>query len=363
MKKKIILLVGFFIFNAVVFAQEGDAEIRYIASITSDFKNGSNLELQMQTEKWYSTGGYTIEFRHEDYGYFHTFGPFIQMPSGLHTLGSSPARGELSLRKDESYHFIFFVGEKSGKIKEEFLITVEKGIIKVKSLSDTKYVTFEPREIRVFPDNTLTIVMGGGLTIDNVVKKMLKEIGCEPLVLPLGDYGCGARGCYEILGYSKTDKYAHRTSQTDKAFYYYYEIKDNYEKIDNILKENRVIKESLLKKYTHYYNFDIKKRIEYEKNPIAFAEMKVSQLPPYMQSQRLDDIKFHLDKPASVMIKITNTEGEKIEEIKMDIESAGTVNYKWDGILKDGTKAKSGVYMYQVLLEEKTIKIGFFSLK
>ncbi len=367
MKKKIFLLLVFFVCNILIFAQENSEEIKYKASITSDFKNGANLELQMQTEKWYSTGGYTIEFRHKDYGYFHTFAPYIQMPSGLHTLGSSPARGELSLKREDNYHFIFFVGEKPGKIKEEFLINVENGIIKVKPLSDTRFVVFEPREMRVFPENTLTIIMGGGSTIDNVVKKKLNEIGCKPLVLPLGYYGCGSCGCYEILGYSETDKYAHKTSQTDKAFYYYYEIKANYEKIDNILKENKVVKESSLKKYTHYYNFDIKKRIENEKNPariVALEEIPEHIRNPYMQSQRpLDAIIFHLDKPANVTVKITNTEGKKIEEIKMDIESAGTVNYKWDGILKDGTRAKSGVYMYQVILVERTLRTGVFSLK
>jgi hypothetical protein len=362
MKKFLIfLLIVFFVCNTAVFAEEKEKEkeIKYSASVTGDFEDGSNLELSMRTERQFPTGGYTIEFRHENYGYFHTFGPFIQWPSGLTTQVFSPAYGNLSLKKDDSYHFIFFVGDKPGKVKEEFLITVKDGVIKVKPLSETKYVTFEKQEICVFPENTLTITMNfGGLAVDEVMKDKLEKKGCKPLILPVGDYGM-----YKVLGHSKTDKYAHKTSRNENKLYYYYKIKGNYEKIENILKENRVTEESQRARYTYYYNFDIKKRIEYEKNPVRITEMAEVQIPPYMQSQRLDDIIFHLDKPASVTVKITNIKGDKIEEIKMDIESAGTVNYKWDGILKDGTKATSGIYTYQVLLEEKTLRIGFFSLK
>jgi hypothetical protein len=353
----IILLLILFVCNTAVFAEEGEEEIKYIALMTNDFKDGANLEFQIRTERDFSTGGYTIELRHENYGHFHTFGPFFQWPSGLTTHALSPAYGNLSLKKEDNYHFVFFLGD---EYKEEFLIDVENGVIKVKPLSDTKFIIFEQREIRVFPENTLTITMRQGLTIDNTVREKLKENGCKPLVLLLGNYGL-----YEILGYSETDKYAHKTSLNENELYYFYEVKDNYEKTENILEENKLSKESPVAKYRHSYNFDIKKRIEYEKNPVRITEMTEVQIPPYMQSQRPLDaiITFHLDKPASVTVKITNTEGEKIEEIKMNIESAGTVNYKWDGILKDGTKAKSGVYMYQVLLEEKTLRIGIFSLK
>lgn len=257
----IILLIVLFVCNTVVFAEEGEKEIKYKASITNDFKNGANLELQMQTLNRFSTGGYTIEFRYKDYGYFHTFAPYVQMPSGLATHALTPAYGNLSLKKEDSYHFIFFVGEKPGKIKEEFLITVEKGIIKVRPLSDTKYVTLEQQEIRVFPENTLTIMMSfDSLIIDNKLKEKLKKNGCKPLVLPIGDYGL-----YRVLGYSETDKFAHKTSQFENRFYYYYEIKNNYEKIENILKENKLPKEFRIAIYGHSYNFDIKKRIEYEK--------------------------------------------------------------------------------------------------
>lgn len=258
MKKKILLFLVFVVCSTVVVAQESSEQIKYIALMTNDFENGANLVLSMRSEKYFSTGGYTIEFRHEDYGHFHTFGPFIQWPSGLTTQAFSPAYGNLSLKKNDNYHFIFLLDE----IKEEFLINIENGIIKVKPLSDTKFIVFAPTEIRVFPENTLTLIMREGLTIDNAVKEKLKKNGCKPLVLPLGDYGW-----YKILGYSKTDKYAHKTSQYENRFYYYYEIKNNYEKIENILRENKVTKESPVARYWHSYNFDIKKRIEYEKNP------------------------------------------------------------------------------------------------
>jgi hypothetical protein len=356
----IILLIVLFVSNTAVFAEEGQEEIKYIIFMTNDFEDGTNFVFQMQTEKQYSTGGYTIELRHKDYGNFYTFGPYVESPSTpIVTMGFAPARGDFSLKKKDRYHFIFFPGRVPEKIKEEFLITVENGVIRVKPLSKTKYITFEKQEIRVFPENTLTVMMRfDSLSIDKELKEKLKENGCKPMILPVGDYGL-----YKVLGYSETDKYAHKTSQFENSFYYYYEIKNNYEKIENILKENKLPKESRIARYSHSYNFDIEKRIEYEKNPVRITEMTEVQIPPYMQSQRLDDIIFHLDKPASVTVKITNIKGDKIEEIKMDIESAGTVNYKWDGILKDGTKATSGIYTYQVLLEEKTLRIGFFSLK
>jgi hypothetical protein len=352
----IVLLIVPFVCKIPVFAQEDEEEIKYKAFITSDFENGANLKLSMRTEKDFSTGGYTIEFRHKNYGRFHTFGPYVECPSGLTTQAFSPARGELSLKKEDNYHFVFFLD----KIKEEFLITVEDDIINVKPLSNTKYITFEQKEIHVFPENTLTIMMRfDSLAINKVVKEKLSKNGCKPLILPEGDYGF-----YKVLGYSKDNKYAHITSRDENKFYYYYEIKNNYEKIENILKENKLSEESPVAKYRYSYNFDIKKRIEFEKNPARIVEMKEMRFPPYMQSQKsMDAIVFHLDKPASVTIKITNTKGDKIEEIKMDIESAGTINYKWDGILKDGTKAKKGLYMYQVLLGEKTLRTGFFSFK
>jgi len=360
MKKIIFLLFVFFVCNTFIFAQEGEKEIKYIARITNDVDDGANLKLSMRTEKYFPTGGYTIELQHKDYGHFHIFAPFVQWPSGLTTQAFSPARVDLSLKKVDSYHFVFFLDE----IKEEFLITVENGIIKVKPLSNTKYITFEQKEIRVFPENTLTIMMRfDSLAINKAIKEKLSKNGCEPLILQVGDYGF-----YKVLAYSKNDKYAHISSRDENKFYYYYEIKNNYEKIENILKENKLSEESPRVRYEYYYNFDIKKRIENENNP-GFVAVPMEKIPehirePYMQSQRsMDAIIFHLDKPASVTIKINNTEGEKMEEIKMDIESAGTINFKWDGILKDGTKAKKGLYLYQVLLGEKTLRTGFFSLK
>jgi len=361
----IVLLIVPFVCKIPVFAQEDEKEIKYKAFITSDFENGANLKLSMRTEKDFSTGGYTIEFRHKNYGHFHTFGPYVESPSTpIVTMGFAPARGELSLKKEDNYHFVFFPGRAPEKIKEEFLITVEDDIINVKPLSNTKYITFEQKEIHVFPENTLTIMMRfDSLAINKVVKEKLSKNGCKPLILPEGDYGF-----YKILGYSKADEYAHRTSRDENKFYYYYEIKNNYEKIENILKENRVTEESPVAKYRYSYNFDIKKKIEYEKNP-GFITVPREEIPehiqnPSMQSQKsMDAIVFHLDKPASVTIKITNTKGDKIEKIKMNIESVGTINYKWDGILKDGTKAKKGLYMYQILLGEKTLRTGFFSFK
>ena len=206
MKKKIILLLVFLVCNTFIFAQVNSEEIKYIARMTNDADDGANLKLSMRTERYFSTGGYTIELRHKDYGSFNTFGPYVEWPSTpIVTMARSPAYGDLSLKKEDSYHFIFFVGEKPGKAKEEFLINVENGIIKVKPLLKTKYVTFEPKEIRVFPENTLTIVMHDSLTIDKGVKEELKKKGCKPLILPLGDYGW-----YKILGYSENDKYAHK---------------------------------------------------------------------------------------------------------------------------------------------------------
>lgn len=325
-----------------------DSWHKFHADLYQDENNKLHLELRSFAEM---TGGGDINFNYQNYGYYQTFSPIINQAQGIVLQVEANAHGKQLLRIKDKLHLIFYFGKK----KEEFLLVRKGNRIDINALNDNHIIQFEKNRLNLLPDKLLQIKIPVEESLSSGLIKKLNGMGNPILRLPLGDYSHFFLGGYsnENAHLSSNSRYQFENQKgSDKT--YFFKMNKNYAKTKELVQKFKSDNYKSFKQQIKYsFNFNIKELIESEKNG-GFLSIKMPLKQRFAESRKSDsEIRFTLEKPGSVSLKIFDVLGNEIKEIKINIDTSGTFSYVWDRQVNEGGKVKPGVYFYHLYLDGK----------
>ena len=93
-----------------------------------------------------------------------------------------------------------------------------------------------------------------------------------------------------------------------------------------------------------------------ENDPFAENDKQITNYPnPF---DRSTTIKFDLDSPANVSLKIYDVNGNLVKELFNGYLGSGSQKIEWDGRKADGMQASAGTYLYELTVNPASMSVS-----